>query len=197
PKVLRLYDAERFAATLEDAIAETMKSCCFQILGATHSKLFRDSLQEFSGRIVGVSHRQNLISPAVALPNQASNALGKHRGLTSARTGHHQHGAVNVLNRFALPIVQFEWLACSLRNEGRGITKKIQLRRRNGRSAAGRDHWDQESWQHYVGEGEERQPRNGEKTPLANAVADQQIVARRTGVLLSVCSGAVLSVSIR
>ena len=122
-----------------------MKGCCLQILGATNSKLFRDSLQEFSGRIVGISDGENLIRPTVTLPDKASDAMSKHRGFTSARTGHHQHWAVDVLNRFALTIIQFEWLPRGLRNEGRDLGEKIQLRRRNRRFAAGRHHWDQES----------------------------------------------------
>src|SRR5882724_2554988 len=72
------------------------------------TQLLLDPLAHFLSGVLGVSDGKNLVGPGVALADQAGDALSEDSRLPRTRAGDHQHGAVNVLNRFALTIVRFE-----------------------------------------------------------------------------------------
>ena len=108
PKVLFVEHAELHAIFLEKSVAIFVKGRDPQAGQVGAAQLFLDPLAHLLGRILGVGDGENFVGPGMAFANQPGDAFGEDSGLPRTCAGDHQHGPVDVFDRFPLALVRFE-----------------------------------------------------------------------------------------
>src|SRR5262249_8238934 len=88
PQILVSEQPERLAAANQDAVAVFMKGTDVQGAEIHSAELRLHPASHLLGAVLGISDSQDFIGLGVALANEASDSLGKHRGLAGTRARH-------------------------------------------------------------------------------------------------------------
>ena len=108
PEILIVEHAELSAIFPKKVVAVFVKGCDAQSGQIGSAQLLLHSVAHLLSRVLGVSDGENFVGPGMAFANQTSDALGENSGLSRACASDHQHGPVDVFDRFALALVRVE-----------------------------------------------------------------------------------------
>ena len=119
PQVFLIEQLERRAPTMKQLVAPGMKRAGLQAFDICALEFQPHPLLHFRSRVIGISERQNLIRPRVALPNKVRDALNQNGSLAGPSASDNDHRPMHMLDSLPLTIIRNNLLHVS-GNVGKG-----------------------------------------------------------------------------